>query len=169
MVREDPARVLLITAANTLRSSCGGMEMLMRRPALVLATAIVAVLLFTSNAVAARATSQISPVAGAGYTYYDSATISNAPIYASTFIYTRNGGNVPPGYMGVAAFLYKGSALCTSTSYSYNSGTSSGISKPTPPGTNCGSGAYRSQGAVKVWQGTQYFTYGTFSSPNLNY
>ncbi|MFE9247476.1 ATP-dependent Lon protease [Streptomyces sp. NPDC007088] len=104
-----------------------------------------------------------------GYKYKNRAAIADSSrLYASTTAARNGSGNVPAGYLGALARLYKGDALCKSAGYAYNSGPANSLSVPTQ-GNGCGTGAYYSYGATKAYNGNGYKAVYTFKSPSLNH
>jgi hypothetical protein len=102
----------------------------------------------------------------AGENYWNQNYVDTSPrIYASTTVSTNGTGTAPGGYMGVYARLYKGSSLCATRGWNYNSGSASALTVPTL-GEGCGGGNYNSHGLTQGWHGTGYYTYGSFASPN---
>lgn len=103
-----------------------------------------------------------------GWSYWNQATVhTGSPrIYASTTVSQNGTSNVPSGYMGALARLYKNSALCASNGYSFNSGPANSLSVPTL--SACGSGTYYSYGATAAYNGNGYSYYYTFKSPSQN-
>ncbi|WP_143690282.1 hypothetical protein [Williamsia sterculiae] len=99
--------------------------------------------------------------------YLTTSTINNAPLEASSRIYTGFGNSVASGYMGVQARLFKSGVLCQITDYQYNVGPANQISTNTYG--NCGSGSYNSHGFVKYWTGTEYGDFLTFPTDPLNF
>ncbi len=124
---------------------------------------------FTPQASAATATSPwvyYGPVHG--YSYKNRATVSTTPrIYAVTGVYNQSTGNVPSGYLGALARLYRNQTLCTQTGYVYNSGSANGMDVVTT-GSSCGSGTYYSYGVSKAYNGNGYDAYFTYESPHLS-
>lgn len=102
----------------------------------------------------------------AGESYWNRNYVDTSPrIYASTMVSTDGTGSAPGGYIGVYARLYKGTALCATKDWTYNSGPAYSLSVPTL-GEGCGSGVYNSHGLTQAWHGAGYYTYGTVVSPN---
>ena len=56
-----------------------------------------------------------------GINYLHLSTINNAPLVASSRIYTVDGNEVSPGTVGVRARLFKSGVLCQAKVYEYNS------------------------------------------------
>lgn len=99
--------------------------------------------------------------------YLTTSTIDNAPLKASSRIYTSFGNSVGSGKMGVQARLFKSGVLCQITGWVYN---------PLPANTlttntvgNCGSGSYNSHGFVRYWTGTEYGDFLTFPTDPLDF
>ena len=105
---------------------------------------------------------------GNGVYFLHQSSINNAPLVASSKIYTVTGTNVAPGDIGVRARLFKSGALCEAINYQYNFDPTPQLSLGTT--ATCGSGSYNSHGFVAVWNGTNSYTeYVTFPSNPLNY
>ncbi|MEU5539965.1 ATP-dependent Lon protease [Streptomyces sp. NPDC020362] len=92
---------------------------------------------------------------------------TSSRIYAVTDVYNQSTTNVPAGYMGALARLYRNQVLCTQTGYAYNTGPAAGMSVPTT-GNACGSGAYYSYGVSKAYNGNGYNAYFTYESPHVS-
>ncbi|MFD6781124.1 ATP-dependent Lon protease [Streptomyces diastaticus] len=104
-----------------------------------------------------------------GYKYKNRAYISDSSrLYASTTAARNGSGNVPAGYLGALARLYKGSKLCASNGYSYTSGRANSFSVPTL-GKGCGAGTYHSYGVTKAYNGNGYNAVYTLKSPSLSH
>lgn len=109
-----------------------------------------------------------------GYSYYNQASIyvnasGNTGAHATTGVHSKS-GNVPSGYMGYRAGLYKDNGvLCKQTSWKYNSSPLAGTIGGTGYTTSCGKGAYFSRGMTAGYNGNGYFTIETYRSPSLNY
>ncbi|WSB17294.1 ATP-dependent Lon protease [Streptomyces albidoflavus] len=104
-----------------------------------------------------------------GIKYKNRATIADSSrLYASTTAAKNGSGNVPSGYLGALARLYKGSTLCASNGYSYTSGPANSLSVPTL-GKGCGKGTYHSYGVTKAYTGNGYKAVYTFKSPSVNH
>ncbi|WP_436739406.1 ATP-dependent Lon protease [Streptomyces sp. BBFR102] len=125
---------------------------------------------FTPQAAAATAHSPwgyYGPVKG--IKYKNRATIANSSrLYASTTAAKDGNGNVPAGYLGALARLYKGNTLCASNGYSYTSGPANSLSVPTL-GKGCGAGTYHSYGVTKAYNGNGYNAVYTLKSPSLGH
>jgi hypothetical protein len=96
-------------------------------------------------------------------------TTTGQPATAGTTGYTKSGGNVPAGYIGIKPIMYfSNGTICREASgYAYNSGPVSSFSNAVGPG--CGAGpAYYSQGYVRYYNGSGYYTYPTDASPDQN-
>lgn len=140
-----------------------------------LATAITAfgaaigIALTSAPANAATVNSWIGPWTADGINYLHYSTISNTPLWASSRIYTVNGNEVPPGYLGVRARLFKSGALCEATVYRYNTTQTPSFNTATTQA--CGNGSYNSHGFVAAWVGADggYSEVFTFPTNPLNY
>lgn len=121
------------------------------------------------NAGAATKISWVGPTppGAGGQTYLTTSTINNAPLEASSRIYTAFGNAVASGYMGVQARLFKSGVLCQITSYVYNVGPANEMTTNTYG--HCGTGSYNSHGFVKYWTGDGYGDFLTFPTDPLNY
>jgi hypothetical protein len=104
------------------------------------------------------------------YAYYNwnaIDTTTGQPAYAWTAALAYQ--NVPAGYVGAKAFMYKsnGSLCRADPSWTYNGGSSGGLDVYITPG--CGAGpVYYSQGQTRAFNGTGYDTFGSYPSPNEN-
>lgn len=112
-----------------------------------------------------------------GYTYRNQNTIytksSGSPLGAWAMTYAETSpsgqGNVPTGWIGVLARMYNSSdALIRSNGYRYNDQPVAGMSTLTSPYTGAHS-AYKSWGLTRAWNGSSYYTYGSFQSPYQNW
>ena len=110
-----------------------------------------------------------------GYSYTAQNTIDTGLEGSSSYKYARAytninaNTNVPGGFMGVYARLFDSAGNAVSiTDWYYNPSNRSGISNSAELLYLSGTPAYRSQGYVKVWNGTDYWTYNTFATPYLN-
>lgn len=103
-----------------------------------------------------------------GYFYYNEATI-NAELgnYVGASTYAESDDEIPTGYMGVNARLYKNTTLCTSTGFSYNGSSTYGMGTGTSG--DCGSGSYKSNGQSAAWNGSSYNNYDTYDTVFLPY
>lgn len=129
--------------------------------------ATVGIVLSAVPAQAATVTGWVGPAAGGRY--LTTSTINNAPLVASSRIYSTFGQNAAPGDIGVRARLFKSGVLCEAIDYRYNPGPTADFSAETT-GT-CGTGSYNSHGFVAVWNATN-FTYDqtvTFPSNPLDW
>lgn len=108
-----------------------------------------------------------TPAGEGGQLYLTTSTINNAPLEASSRIYTAFGNSVPTAQMGVQARLFKSGVLCQITGYVFNPLPANQISTNTYG--NCGSGSYNSHGFVKYWTGTAYGDFLTFPTDPLNF
>lgn len=93
---------------------------------------------------------------------------SNGYVYAMTSVYKDGSGTVPTGYMGAQARLYKDGALAVATTWSYNTSSSSSHWKQTSA-TYYGTGVFYSKGSTQAFNGSGYYQYSTFQSPNQSY
>jgi hypothetical protein len=134
-----------------------------------IAAVSLALLIGAGDASAATKVSWVGPTppGQGGQIYLTTSTINNAPLEASSRIYTSFGNSVPAAEMGVQARLFKSGVLCQITSYIYN---------PLPANTlttntygDCGSGSYNSHGFVRYWTGTAYGDFLTFPTDPLNF
>lgn len=134
------------------------------------AVAALAIVPFAGGtAAAATSTGWIgaTPPNSSGQTFLTTSTINNAPLQASTRMYTPFGNSVPGGQMGVRARLFKSGALCQITTYNFNSAPASQLNNATTG--DCGDGFYNSHGFVRYWNGTEYAEFLTFPSDALEY
>lgn len=99
--------------------------------------------------------------------YLTTSTINNAPLQASSRIYTAFGNSVPGGYMGVQARLFKSGVLCQITGWVYNPLSTNTLTTNT--NGNCGSGSYNSHGFVQYWTGAEYGQFLTFPTDPLDF
>lgn len=85
--------------------------------------------------------------------------------YSSTRIWTTS--DVDGGYMGAKARIYGAgdNKLKAESDWIFNSGKSSSLTATTSHWTLYGT--YYSQGLTKEWMGTDYWTHGTFKTPNF--
>lgn len=104
-----------------------------------------------------------------GYNYQNRAEIdtNNTSAWGYTEVETQKGANVPTGYMGTLARLYKGGSLCSQAGYSYNDIRTSYWENEDL--NDCGSGNYYSYGATRAYNGNGYNSYYTFQSPVQGY
>ncbi len=103
-----------------------------------------------------------------GYSYKNQATVSNdGHLYAYSRAENQQSENIPTGYMGALAVLYKSDVVCESTGWAYNSGPAVAFYKYTV-GPGCGSGIYYSKGLTSAYNGDGYSEYYTFQSPSIN-
>ena len=137
--------------------------------ALAAAAAAACLIGAAGDAGAATRTSWVGPTppGQGGQIYLTTSTINNAPLEASSRIYTGFGNSVASGNMGVQARLFKSGVLCQITSYVYNPGPTNNLSTATYG--HCGTGSYNSHGFVKYWTGTEYGDFLTFPTDPLNY
>lgn len=85
-------------------------------------------------------------------------------------VFTQHGSNVPAGYFGGDARVYKeGGSLCLQGGWEYNSTSAAGESfwSGTGIASKCGGGNYYSSGLSRAWTGYEYKTYSSFSTPFL--
>lgn len=145
------------------------MRRLLQRVGCAAAAASLALLIGAGDASAATRVSWVGPTPpGEGnQVYLTTSTINNAPLLASSRIYTAFGNAVPTAHMGVQARLFKSGVLCQITGYVYNPAPANEFSTNTVG--NCGSGSYNSHGFVKYWTGTAYGDFLTFPTGPLNY
>lgn len=160
----DGARKSISNGANTMRIAT-----LFRRVSGTVAAASLALAVGMGDASAATQTGWVGPTppGEGGQLYLTTSTINNAPLEASSRIYTAFGNSVPTAQMGVQARLFKSGVLCQITSYVFNPLPANQISTNTYG--NCGSGSYNSHGFVKYWTGTAYGDFLTFPTDPLNF
>ena len=114
----------------------------------------------------ARSTWKNFPYPVLGHYYRSQAMVSNTNgAYGYTWFESRN-EQVPEGYMGVAAGLYRNNALLERTDYSYNNNTAYSWSIAT--NIYSYSGTYHSRGTVQVYNGDGYDGDTTNQTPSLN-
>ncbi|WP_144938536.1 hypothetical protein [Paenibacillus sp. 32O-W] len=131
---------------------------------------IVGVIMGTLSSIvmASSATSIKKSYSVNGYHYFNQATIhAEADNYVTAVLYAESAYEVPAGYIGVNARLYKNTSLCTSTGMSYNGNPIYGMGIST--GGACGSGSYKANGVSAAWNGTSYNTYDSYDTPFLPY
>lgn len=88
---------------------------------------------------------------------------------AATIIGSVGGVSVPAGYMGSKPKLYDADGYVVDYGeWRYNSSNTISMYNPKTLRGFSGSPAVYSQGQIKVWMGTDYYTYGTYKTPNLN-
>jgi hypothetical protein len=124
----------------------------------------IAAVAFAAEAVSAWRSYSIN-----GIDYENQAMVSNTSgVYGYTWVQSID-YELPPGYMGAAARLYKNGALFYSTAYGYNNEYAYSFAKATSIFSD--SGTYYSKGATRGWDtGLQdYRTYDTWQTPSLNY
>lgn len=109
-----------------------------------------------------------------GIQYRNQATIvvngtgwSGAVAYTGAYTYPSR--NVPAGYIGVLARLYRGTTLVKQAGYFYNDTSLSGMSRSTWPPYTAVHAAYYSYGATRAYNGNGYNSFYTYKSPSLNY
>lgn len=114
-------------------------------------------------------------VSHGGYSYNSYNTIitgsDSQGKYATggTVIGSVGGVTVPAGYMGSRARLYSESgSLAYYSDWRYSSSGTITMYNTKTARNFSGSPAFYSQGQIKVWMGTDYYTYGTYKTPNLN-
>lgn len=93
--------------------------------------------------------------------------VQNSPgQFAGTRV-SRITGTMPTSYVGINAYLYKGSTLCRSTGVGYNQSGVRSYTRTTS--SKCGAGNYRSQGIAYFYYPADggYRQYVAPSSPNL--
>lgn len=146
----------------TVKSIC-------RRIGVSIAAASLAVAVGAGDASAATKISWVGPTppGQGGQIYLTTSTINNAPLEASSRIYTSFGNSVAAGQMGVQARLFKSGVLCQITPYIYNPFPANTLTTNTYG--DCGSGSYNSHGFVKYWTGTAYGDFLTFPTDPLDY
>jgi hypothetical protein len=88
-------------------------------------------------------------------------------VYASAEAATQSGEDVPTGYMGANAWLYKGSTLVYSSGWVYNDQSRERVYAHTS--TDYDSGSYYADGQTKAYYGNGYYTYDAFQSPIVQY
>lgn len=90
--------------------------------------------------------------ANLGYTYeMRSWVLTGTTASGGTEIRTAGGANVPSGYMGAQASLWKSGSFCKDTGWAYNSTARSLMTAGTPP-PDCGSGNYYGDGLVRSYK-----------------
>lgn len=135
----------------------------------IIGLVIAATVVSLSSAIAvyaASAESNTRTASANGYNYEFTASVHNNS--TSTWAYTNlsnsNGNNVPTGYMGVLPRLYNSSGtLIKSGGWTYNDAAAAGMAMSS--GTTSTRGTYYSFGQVKLYNGSGYNTYDTYSSP----
>jgi hypothetical protein len=80
---------------------------------------------------------------------------------------TQGGESVPVGYMGVNAWLYRGTTLVFSTGWYYNPDSQSVFLKITD--SDYHHDYYYADGQTKAYNGNGYYTYDVYSSPIVQY
>lgn len=103
------------------------------------------------------------------YTYYDRAVVhtSSGTAWGTTEIYTSGYTNVPVGYMGALAQLLRADgAICKSTSFRYNTTSTSALAVSTD--THSTSTSYTSFGLTAYYNGSSYTNYITTTTPSLS-
>lgn len=142
------------------------------RWALCLSLAIGLVFGSATAALAARATSDWGYMTVDSIAYRNQAAVSDQSTFTRAYASTRNESRfqqVPTGYLGVRARLYKDSALCVQHSkYQFNDEPAWAFSAPKHG--DCGSGVYNSRGLTAHWNSSQgqYNYYYTFWTPSIN-
>lgn len=142
-------------------------------PALVAVFALSAIMAFGAvTAFAGSAYSSNGYYSTNGINYYNYSGIhtdhaNNHKAHASTAAISTS-GNVSAGWIGALPRRYSsgGSTLLCTGTWTYNSGTASGLAA-----TGCSinnHSIYSSDGQTRAWNGTGYYTYGAFTSPNQN-
>lgn len=106
-----------------------------------------------------------------GYEYQNQAYVGvlSSGVWAGTTV-SRNrneSGNVPIGYMGCQARLFKDNALYSSSTMTYNDEPLWSFTKITDSTTK--TGTYYSKGITAAYNGNGYSNYYTFASPSQNY
>lgn len=142
---------------------------LLQRTGCAIAAASLALIIGAGDASAATRVSWVGPTppGAGGQAYLTTSTINNAPLQASSRIYTAFGNSAPAAEMGVQARLFKSGVLCQITSYVFNPLPANQLITNTVG--NCGSGSYNSHGFVKYWTGTAYGDFLTFPTDPLNF
>lgn len=103
-----------------------------------------------------------------GINYYNESIVSTNGGVSSGYSVVRNGsGNIPGGWSGGQASLYRNGALCHSSSLYYYPTATHGWSGLGGNGS-CGSGTYNARGSTAAYYGSGYYYYYTATSPNLN-
>lgn len=104
-----------------------------------------------------------------GYSYKNRAMVSDDyRLLADTTVANQVSGNIPTGYMGALARLWKDGVLVASTDWYYNGFPCNSISTATPDGS-FSSGTYYSKGLSSAYNGSGYTVYYTFQSPSINH
>ena len=109
------------------------------------------------------------PFLGINYQNQAYVGVLSSGVYAGTKV-SRNrneSGNVPIGYMGSQARLFKNDALYSSSTMTYNDEPLWSFSVTTGSTTN--TGTYYSKGITAAYNGNGYDYYYTFASPSQNY
>lgn len=88
-------------------------------------------------------------------------------VQANATMFEANSNNVPSGYMGAQAWLFKDNVLYSSSSWQYNS--SSTWFQVAHGSDVYISGYYKAGGRTGAYNGTDYTTCDTFISPVLYY
>lgn len=140
-----------------------GMKRLARKALTGLVAAGGAMLLAASPASAQTLDSWVGPLAADGINYLHLSTINNAPLVASSRIYTVDGNEVSPGTVGVRARLFKSGVLCQAKVYEYNTTPTSSFTGATA--NTCGSGSYNSHGFVAAYNSANGGYRETFTFP----
>ncbi|OPX85590.1 MAG: hypothetical protein A4E53_03399 [Pelotomaculum sp. PtaB.Bin104] len=119
-------------------------------------------------AFASEAVSAWKPYIINGIDYENQAMVSNTSgAYGYTWVQSID-YQLPPGYMGAMARLYKDGALCRLTDYAYNNGYAYSLAVATS--IDSGPGTYYSKGFTRGWDTLldDYVTYETYKTPSLN-
>ncbi len=133
----------------------------------VAAAAVLPLSLGSASAATSTGWIGATPPNASGQTFLTTSTINNAPLSASTRMYTPFGNSVPSGQMGVRARLFKSGALCQITAYNFNTAPASQLVNSTSG--DCGDGFYNSHGFVRYWNGSDYAEFLTFPTDPLVY
>jgi len=107
------------------------------------------------------------PILGKSYRNQATVVTGTDHAWAYTYVETTGQENLPAGYMGALARLYKSGTLCSQQGYTYNDTALAGFSEATF--VNCGRGTYYSYGVTKAYNGNGYNAVFTFQSPSQNY
>jgi hypothetical protein len=104
-----------------------------------------------------------------GYSYENRAGVSNDSNLSAETRVGNGSTQIPTGYMGAKARLYKSTTLCISSDWIYNSQLI--YWNTTVILTNgCGDGIYSSKGITAAYNtGGGYTTFDTYQSPNINH
>ncbi|MEW5952828.1 MAG: hypothetical protein AB1815_03590 [Bacillota bacterium] len=149
--------------------------MVKRNLKVVFCTFMVGILLGISTAAYAASLSSSWKYYGPvnGYKYKNQAVVSTHSgigVSAHTQVSSDGSGNIPIGYMGAKAMLYKENGdLWVSTSWEYNDIILYGFAKSTSVQSASSGSYYYSKGKTKAYHGDGYNEYWTFSSPNIKY